>query len=174
MIPVVHPGYGSGLFTHPESWIQRSKRHRILTPDPQHWGQLTLAGSVEEHETVFRSDEQVHAPQRRTQDLRVEPLLVFSKYKENVYKIPVFRLRTGSGINQVSGSGIRNSDPDPGVKTQREISRAQPKLLSYRDHYRYIKKDKGPVPVLKQGHNNRYHLQYLHNNYFLSSWDLRW
>jgi hypothetical protein len=34
MIWIVHPGSGSGLFTHPGSRIQGSKRHRI--PDPQH------------------------------------------------------------------------------------------------------------------------------------------
>ncbi len=28
---------GSGLFSHPGSWIQGSKKHRILYPDPQHW-----------------------------------------------------------------------------------------------------------------------------------------
>jgi len=35
MIRVVHPGSGSLLFSHPDSRIQGSKRHRI--PDPQHW-----------------------------------------------------------------------------------------------------------------------------------------
>jgi hypothetical protein len=33
MIRVVHPGFG--IFTHPGSRIQGSKRHRIPDPDPQ-------------------------------------------------------------------------------------------------------------------------------------------
>ncbi len=37
MIRVVHTGSGSWFFTHPESRIQGSKRHRIPYPDPQHW-----------------------------------------------------------------------------------------------------------------------------------------
>ncbi len=36
MVRVVHPGSGSWFFTHPGSWIQGSKRHRIPDPDPQH------------------------------------------------------------------------------------------------------------------------------------------
>jgi hypothetical protein len=35
-IRVVHPGSGSGFFTHSGSRLQGSKRHRIPDPDPQH------------------------------------------------------------------------------------------------------------------------------------------
>ncbi len=35
--PVVHPGSGCRLSTHPGSRIQGSTRHQIPDPDPQHW-----------------------------------------------------------------------------------------------------------------------------------------
>jgi hypothetical protein len=52
MIRVVHPG--SGLFTHPGSQIQGSKRHRIPNPDPQHWffGTSNLILHAQEARTV--------------------------------------------------------------------------------------------------------------------------
>ncbi len=37
MIRDVHLRSRSWFFTHPESRIQRSKRHRIPDPNPQHW-----------------------------------------------------------------------------------------------------------------------------------------
>jgi hypothetical protein len=76
--------------------------------------QLTLAGSVEEHEAVFRSDEQVDAPECRAQDLRVEPLFVFSKYKEMCVKYRCF----SSGLDPKS---IRSADPESGSEIQIRI-----------------------------------------------------
>lgn len=48
---------------------------------------------VQQHQTVLRADQQVHAPERRAENLRIEALLVFADLRRVAGRIMLRRWR---------------------------------------------------------------------------------